>query len=79
MEFVELRRLLKNVKVEHVTEVRRLAILVSDVSKFLVNLGMPQFPGIPHVSCMGDDILEAMGIILEHLWEANASGHGPWD
>jgi hypothetical protein len=25
------------------------------------------------------DVLEVVGTILEHLWEAYAYGHGPWD
>jgi hypothetical protein len=41
MEFVELQRLLQDAEANHVTEVGRLAILVRDVSKVLVDLGMP--------------------------------------
>jgi hypothetical protein len=47
MEFIELQWCLKDVELERITEARRLAILVRDASKVLVDLGMPPFPGIP--------------------------------
>jgi hypothetical protein len=46
MEIVGLRRCLKEDKVERVTEVGRLVILVRDVSKALVDHGMPPVSGI---------------------------------
>jgi hypothetical protein len=46
-EFNELRRLLQDAKVDHITGVGRLAILVRDVSKVLVDLGMPPILGLP--------------------------------
>jgi hypothetical protein len=79
MEFVKLQRLIKDVEVERITKAGRLAILVSDVSEVLVDHGMPPIPGIFRDPCTTDDILEVMGIILEHLWEAYASGHDRWD
>jgi hypothetical protein len=79
IEFVELRMLLKDIKVEHVAEAERLAILARDVSKVLVALGKPPVLGIPWDPCMADNILEVMGIILERLWEDYTSGHAPWD
>jgi hypothetical protein len=65
--------------VECVTEASLLEILVRDISKVLVDLGMRPIPGIPRDLCTIGDVLEVVGIILEHLWEAYASGHGPWD
>jgi hypothetical protein len=56
-----------------------LAILVCDFSKVLVDLGMPPIPRIPQDSRMTDDVFEAMGVILEQLREAYASGHDHWD
>jgi hypothetical protein len=47
MEFIKLSRLLKDVKVERVAEDGRLAILVNDVSKVLVDLGTPTIMRIP--------------------------------
>jgi ribosome-associated protein YbcJ (S4-like RNA binding protein) len=47
MEFIELQRFLKEAEVEHVGEAERLAILVRDASKVLVDLGIPPIPGIP--------------------------------
>jgi hypothetical protein len=47
MEFVKICRLLKDVKVERVTEARWLAILARDVSKVLVDLAMHPILGIP--------------------------------
>jgi hypothetical protein len=51
----------------------------SDVSEVLVDLGMPPVPGNPWDLRMADDVLEAMGVILERLQEAYASGHDTWD
>jgi hypothetical protein len=47
MEVVELQKLLKDAEVGCVAEVGRLAILARDVSKVLVDLGMPPVPGVP--------------------------------
>jgi hypothetical protein len=79
MEFVEPRRHLKEAEVERIDKARRLAILVRGASKVLVDLGIPPIPGIPQDPHTADDILEAAGTILEHLWEAYASSHDPWD
>jgi hypothetical protein len=79
MEFVELRRLLQDADVDHVTKAGRLAILVRDVSKVLVDLGVPTIPKIPQDPHTAGDVLETVDVILESLQEAYASGHGPWD
>jgi hypothetical protein len=79
MEFIELQKLLKDAEIERVIEVGRLAILVRDVCKVLVDLDMPPIPEIPQDPCMDGDVLEMVSIILEHLREAYASGHEPWD
>jgi hypothetical protein len=79
MEFVELWRRLKEAKVERVTEAGRLVILVRDISKVLVDLGMPPILGVPRDPRAADDVLEASDTILERLREAYASGHDPWD
>jgi hypothetical protein len=78
-ESVELQRCLKEPEVERVTEVEWLAILVWDVSKVLVDLGMAFVLGIPRDPHTADDVLDVAGTILEHLLEAYASNHGPWD
>jgi hypothetical protein len=65
--------------VARVTEAGRLAILVRDASKVLVDLGLPPIPGIPRDPRTTDDVLEAAGTILECLQEAYTSGHDPWD
>jgi hypothetical protein len=77
MEFIELRRLLQDAEVDRVIEAGWLAILARDVSKVLVDLGMPPIPGIPRDPRMTDNVLEAMDVILERMWEAYASGHNP--
>jgi hypothetical protein len=41
MEFIKLWRLHQDTEVDHITEAGRLAILVSDVSKVLINLACP--------------------------------------
>jgi hypothetical protein len=53
--------------VEHVAKTGWLAILVRDVSKILVDLGMPPITGIPQDPHAADDVLEAVGTILECL------------
>jgi hypothetical protein len=77
MKFIKLKKLLKEAEVGCVSEVRRLTILVRDVSKVLVDLGMPPIPRIPRDPRMVDDILEAVGVILERMQEAYASSHNP--
>jgi hypothetical protein len=47
MEFVELQRLLQDAKADYIIEVMRLVTLVRDVSKVLVDLGMPPILEIP--------------------------------
>jgi hypothetical protein len=47
MEFIKLQKILKDVEVERVTEVRRLVILARDVFKVLVNLDLTPIPMIP--------------------------------
>jgi hypothetical protein len=49
MEFIELRRLLWDVKVDRVIEASLLATLVRDVSQVLENLGMPPILGSPRI------------------------------
>jgi hypothetical protein len=79
MEFIKLWRLLEGIEVECIAEAGRLVILVRDISKVLVDLGMPCILGIPRDPRMANDILEVMGVILERLREAYASSHDPWD
>jgi hypothetical protein len=76
-ELVELWWCLEEAEVERVAEAGRLAILVTDVSKVLVDLGMPLIPGNPWDPHVADDILEAAGTILECPREAYTSCHGP--
>jgi hypothetical protein len=47
MEYVELRRLLKDAEADRVVEAGPLVTLVSDVSKVLVDLGLPPISEIP--------------------------------
>jgi hypothetical protein len=79
MEFVETWRLLQDAEADRVVEAGRLSTLVRDVSKVLMDLGMPPIPGIPWDPCKAGNILEAMDVILERLQESYASGHDPWD
>jgi hypothetical protein len=62
-----------------VIEAGQLTTLVRDMSKVPVDLGMPPIPEIPRDTCTASDILEVVDVILEHLQEAYASDHGPWD
>jgi hypothetical protein len=79
MEFVELQRLLQDAKADYIIEVMRLVTLVRDVSKVLVDLGMPPILEIPWDLHMTGDILEVVDVILKRLQEAYASSHAPWD
>jgi hypothetical protein len=79
MEFVELRRLLQDPEVHCITEAGWLAILVRDISKVLVDLGMPPISGISQDPHMTGDVLELVDVTLECLQEAYASGHFLWD
>jgi hypothetical protein len=79
MEFVKLRRLLQDTEEDHVDEAGHLAILVRQASQVLVDLGMPPILGIPWDLRTFGDVLEAVDVILERLWEAYASCHAPWD
>jgi hypothetical protein len=65
--------------VDCVIEAGQLTTLVRDMSKVPVDLGMPPIPEIPRDTCTAGDILEVVDVILEHLQEAYASDHGPWD
>jgi hypothetical protein len=64
--------------VECITEPGQLAILARDISKVLVDLGMPPILGIPQDPPMASDVLEVVGIIFEWLRETYATDHGPW-
>jgi hypothetical protein len=79
MEFVKLQRRQEEVKVECIAEARRLAALMRDVSEALVDLGLPPILGIPWDPRTTGNILEEVGTLLEHVWEAYASDHSPWD
>jgi hypothetical protein len=65
--------------VERITEVGQLAVLVVDISKVLVDHGMPPILGTPQNPGTASNVLEVAGTILECVWEAHASGHGPND
>jgi hypothetical protein len=54
-------------------------ILLADITKVLVDLGMPPITGIPQDPGRANDVLEPAGTVLERLWEAYASSAGPWD
>jgi hypothetical protein len=79
MELVELWRRLEVAEVERVAKAGQLTILVRDISKVLVDLGMHPILGIPQDPRMAGNILEAPCTTLECLREAYASGHGPWN
>jgi hypothetical protein len=53
--------------VDRITEAGRLVILVRDMSKVLVDLGMPLILGILQDPRMAGDVLDAVDVILEHL------------
>jgi hypothetical protein len=79
MELAEIQRCLEGAEVEHVIEAGRLVILVGEIPKVLVDLGMPPILRIPHDPRMAGNIMEAADTVLDHLREAYSSGHDPWD
>jgi hypothetical protein len=60
MELIELRGSLRDVEVDHIIEVGRLATLVRDVCKALEDLCMSAMPGIPRDQCTTRDVLGAV-------------------
>jgi hypothetical protein len=77
LEFIELRRVRQDTEGDNVTGAERLVILARDISKVLVDLGMPPNQRIPRDSCMVGDILVALDVILEHMWEVYSFSHNP--
>jgi hypothetical protein len=75
MEFIKLRRLLQDVEVDRVIEAGRLAILLTDMSKVLVDLSMPPIPVLPRDPCTAGDLLGAIDVMLERLLETYATVH----
>jgi hypothetical protein len=73
MEVIELQRCHEEDEVKCVTEARRLAILVGDISMVLHSHA--SILRIPPDPCTAGNVLEDVGTILEHLWEAHAFGH----
>jgi hypothetical protein len=69
------------VEEERVTEVEKLAALVGETSKVLVDLGLPPPPirEIPQAPRKAQEVLKVAGIILECLQEAHGSDVSPWD
>jgi hypothetical protein len=78
-ELVELQRCLEEAEETRITEVGKLVVLVGDISKVPLDLGMPPILMIPQDPRMVGDILEEVGTILECLRENHTSGHDPWD
>jgi hypothetical protein len=77
MELVELRGILRDVKVGQIVKASRLATLVRDVSKVLEGLGMSHILGIPRDPCTAGDILGVVDVILECMKEAYDSSDIP--
>jgi hypothetical protein len=77
MELIGFQRRLEEAEVAHIAKARQLAVLVRDISKVLVDLGMPPILGIPHDPRRASVILEVVGTILDCLWEAYVSCAGP--
>jgi hypothetical protein len=77
MELFELWKLLDEVEAERITDAGQLTVLVGDISKALVDLGMSPISRIPQDPSRATDVLEAAGGVLERPREAYASDAGP--
>jgi hypothetical protein len=67
MEVIELHRFLQYAEEDRGIEAGQLLTLVRDMTKVLVDLGMPPISEIPQDPRTTDDVLEVVNIILEHL------------
>jgi hypothetical protein len=65
--------------VVRIAEAGKLAVLVGDISKVMVDLCMPPIPRIHKDPGRASDILEIVGTVPGCLREAYTSGTGPWD
>jgi hypothetical protein len=64
---------------ERVAKARQLLQLVVGFSITLADLGMLPIQDIPHIPKSAQEVLMVASLLLEHLWEAQAFGAGPWD
>jgi hypothetical protein len=64
---IELQKRLDEAEVGHIAEAGELVVLVGDVSKVLMDLGMPPILRIPQDPGRVSEVLEAVGTILEQL------------
>jgi hypothetical protein len=53
--------------------------LVVGISNALVELGMLPVQDIPQLPKSAQENLTVASLLLEHLWEVQASDAGPWD
>jgi hypothetical protein len=72
-ELVELPERLGGVEVECVAEAEEIMMLVADISKVLVDLGLAPIEGMSQVPNKAREVLKAADSILEHLREVRAS------
>jgi hypothetical protein len=63
----ELCELMAGVEEECVAKAEKLAALVGEASKVLVDLGLPPIRKIPHATREAREGLKEPGVILEHL------------
>jgi hypothetical protein len=66
-ELVELHERVARVEEEHVTKAKKLAALVGEASKALVDLSLPPIREILHVPREAREVLKVAGVILECL------------
>jgi hypothetical protein len=63
----ELRKRMAGVDEERVVEAEKLAALVTETSRDLMDLGLPPIQEIPQVLRKAWEVLKAARIVLEHL------------
>jgi hypothetical protein len=73
----ELHERMARVEEKLVVEAEKLAALVEEVSKAFMDLKLPPIQEVPKVLRKVQEVLKAVGLILERLRGAHASGVGP--
>jgi hypothetical protein len=79
VELEEIHAHVDGITHECTAKVEQLVQLVVGISNALVELGMLPVQDIPQLPKSAQKNLTVASLLLEHLWEVQASDAGPWD